>query len=94
MFARTVRINNRTGLHARPATLFVETASRFNSTISVSAGNQEVDARSALGLMLLEAIAGVEITIKAQGEDEVAAVNSLVGLVERSFDEGEPQESG
>ena len=92
MFARTVRIPNRTGLHARPATLFVETASRFTSTISVATGEQEVDARSVLGLMLLEAIAGVEITIKAQGEDEVTAVNSLIGLVERSFDEGEPQE--
>ncbi len=94
MFARTVRIHNRTGLHARPATLFVETASRFNSTISVSTGNQEVDARSVLGLMLLEAIAGIDITIKAEGEDEVTAVNSLVGLVERSFDEGAPEDSG
>ncbi len=92
MFARMVKIHNRTGLHARPATLFVETANQFTSTISVANGEQEVDARSVLGLMLLEAIAGVEITVKAQGEDEVAAVNSLVGLVERSFDEGEPQE--
>ena len=92
MFARTMRILNRTGLHARPATLFAETASRFRSAIRVSAGNQETDARSMLGLMLLEAISGSEVTIEAQGEDEVAAVNSLVDLVARRFDEEPPQE--
>lgn len=87
MFARTVKIFNKTGLHARPATLFMETASNFSSTISVVKGEQEVDAKSVLGLMLLEAIGGTEITIKAEGEDEVAAVNALVALVERRFDE-------
>ena len=87
MFARMVKIFNKTGLHARPATLFMETANNFNSTISVVKGEQEVDAKSVVGLMLLEAIGGTEITIKADGEDEVAAVNTLVALVERKFDE-------
>ena len=87
MLTRTVRIFNRTGLHARPATLFMETASNYSSTISVVKGEQEVDAKSVLGLMLLEATGGTEITIKADGEDEAAAVNALVALVERNFDE-------
>ncbi|MGB9803414.1 HPr family phosphocarrier protein, partial [Desulfofundulus sp.] len=85
MFARTVRVLNKTGLHARPATLFVETANRFRSSVSVVKGEQEVDAKSVLGLMLLEIPKGTEITIKAQGEDEVEAVNTLAELVEKKF---------
>ena len=92
MFARTVRIHNRAGLHARPATLFAETASRFSSAIRATVGDLEADARSILGLMLLEAVSGVEITIEAKGEDEIAAVNSLADLVVRGFDEEKPHE--
>jgi phosphocarrier protein len=67
--------------------MFAETAGRFNSEIRVVSGGQEVDGRSVLGLVLLEAVAGIEITIRAQGEDEIAAVNSLAGLVERDFED-------
>jgi phosphocarrier protein HPr len=87
LFTQTVCIHNRAGLHARPAALFVETASRFASDVSVIKGDQEVDAKSVLSLMLLEAVGGTELIIKADGEDEAKAVNSLVELVERNFDE-------
>lgn len=87
MYTLTVRILNRTGLHARPATLFVETACRFTCDVRVAKGDQEVDAKSILSLMLLEAVGGTELIIKAHGEDEVLAVNSLAELVESNFDE-------
>ena len=93
MFAKTVKILNQTGLHARPATLFMETASKFTAAVSVLKGDQEVDAKSVLSLMLLEAVGGTELTIKAHGEDEVAAVNALAGLVENGFDEEESRSS-
>lgn len=89
VFARTVKVLNKTGLHARPATMFVDTANKFRSSISVVKGDQEVDAKSVLGLMLLEVTKGTEITIKAQGEDEVEAVNTLAELVEKKFREEE-----
>lgn len=87
MFARKLVVPNRAGLHARPATLFVETASRFRSDVSVGRGGQTVDAKTVVGLMLLEAVGGSEITIAAEGDDEVAAVTALAELVERGFDE-------
>jgi phosphotransferase system HPr (HPr) family protein len=89
VFARTVVVGSRAGLHARPATLFVETASRFHAQVRVTSGGQAVDAKTVLGLMLLEAVRGTAITITAEGDDEVAAVTALAELVERGFDEEE-----
>lgn len=86
MFDRTVHLLNESGLHARPATLFVETASKFRSQIMVKKGDQEVDGKSVLSLMLLELTKGTPVTIKAEGEDEVQAVNALVELMEGLFD--------
>jgi phosphocarrier protein HPr len=88
VFARIVIISNPTGLHARPATLFVETAKRFRSDVRVAGGGEAVDAKSVVGLMLLEAVGGTAITITAEGVDEVAAVTALADLVEGGF-EGE-----
>lgn len=90
MFARTVTVANRAGMHARPATLFVETANRFRSEVRVASAGQAVDARTVVGLMLLEAVSGTDLTITAQGDDEVAAVTTLAELVERGFDENAP----
>lgn len=89
MFTRTVAITNTTGLHARPATLFVETAKRFRSDVRVARGGDAVDAKSVVGLMLLEAVGGTAITITAEGVDEVAAVTALAELVERGFEDEE-----
>jgi len=87
MYARRVRLANRTGLHVRPATLFMETASRFRSVIRVLGNDHAADGKSAISLMLLEAAAGTELTIEADGDDEIAAVEALVGLIESRFGE-------
>jgi phosphotransferase system HPr (HPr) family protein len=87
MFVRTVTIRNKTGLHVRPAGLFVETASKFRSAVQVATADQEADGRSVLGLMLLELTPGSEITIRAEGEDEAEAAGELAALVERGFSE-------
>jgi phosphotransferase system HPr (HPr) family protein len=85
MYSRLVTLANATGLHVRPATLFMETASRFQSAIRVRKDTSAVDGKSAIALMLLEAGCGAQLTIEADGGDEVAAVDALVELVERRF---------
>jgi len=85
--SRTVKVLNTTGLHARPAGMFIETANRFRSAIRVAKGNREVDGKSVLGLMLLEITAGVELTITAEGEDEEQTVSALAELVAGRFGE-------
>jgi phosphocarrier protein HPr len=87
MTARTVKVLNATGLHARPAGQFVETANRFRSSIRLAKGEREVNGKSVLGLMLLEITTGCEIVIKADGEDEEQAATALAQLVARGFDE-------
>ena len=87
MFVRTVRIRNKSGLHVRPAGLFVETANKFRSTVKVATADQEADGRSVLSLMLLELTPGMEITIRAEGEDEAEAAGALAALVESGFSE-------
>lgn len=87
MFARMVKIRNKTGLHVRPAGLFVETANKFRSAVQVATGDQEADGRSMLSLMLLELTPGTEITIRAEGEDEAEAAGALATLVESGFSE-------
>jgi len=82
-----MRVLNGTGLHARPAKLFVETASRFRSRITVRKQGDECDGKSILGLMLLSAAQGREITIEAHGEDETEALAALAWLVEDRFGE-------
>jgi phosphotransferase system HPr (HPr) family protein len=87
MYARRVILGNPTGLHVRPATLFMDTAKRFRSAIQVLKDTQAADGKSAISLMLLEAQPGTPLTIEANGEDEAAAVDALVDLVERRFGE-------
>lgn len=65
----------------------METASRFRSVIGVVSGKQAADGKSVLGLMLLGASPGAEITIEAQGEDEAEALNALAELITGRFGE-------
>ena len=88
MYAKHVILANPTGFHVRPATLFMETASRFRSAVRVIKNAKDADGKSAISLMLLEAAGGTTVTIEADGDDEVAAVNALVELIERRFGEG------
>jgi phosphotransferase system HPr (HPr) family protein len=87
MLYRTVAIQNRTGFHARPAGLFAELASRYGSAIRVRNRHKTSDGKSVLGLMLLGVTAGTEITIEAEGADEVEAVEALAALVQQRFGE-------
>jgi len=80
-------ILNPLGLHARAAARFVHAASGFGCRIKVGRGGREVDGKSIMGLLLLAASKGSEITITADGADEEAAVSALCGLIERGLDE-------
>ena len=86
MYSRRVTLANATGLHVRPATLFMQVATRFHSDIRVLKDTKTGDGKSAISLMLLEALPGTQLTIEAIGDDEIAAVDALVDLVERRFE--------
>ncbi len=87
MVTREVTVVNALGLHARAAARFVRLASQYGSTIRVSRGPRELDGKSILGLLLLGAALGSTITIRADGEDAVAAVEALAALVADKFGE-------
>lgn len=84
-----VTISNRLGLHARPAMLFVEAASNFNSDIHVCRcdSNNAVDGKSIMQMMMLAATKGTELQITANGDDADQAVQELASLVKSNFDE-------
>ena len=84
---RTVQVRNKFGLHARPAAEFVKLANQFQSEILVRKFDLEVNGKSIMGMMMLAAECGVEITVRASGLDAERAVNELVSLVERGFGE-------
>jgi phosphocarrier protein len=85
--ARTVQVRNKFGLHARPAAEFVKLANQFTSEIMVRKQELEVNGKSIMGMMMLAAECGVEITVRANGPDAERAVNELVQLVETGFGE-------
>lgn len=88
MATKEVIIINETGLHARPAQLFIQKASEFQSVIKViKEDGSEGDAKSILGMMSLGLAKGTKIAIKASGDDEEQAVAALVELVEQGFGE-------
>ena len=82
-----VVVRNKNGLHARPASLVAETALRFKQTsICILRGDLEVDAKSIMELLLLEATQGTKLVVKASGPEARAAVEELKRLFENSFD--------
>jgi len=87
MREKKVVIPNKLGIHARPATLFAETASRFQSEVTVEKDGMEVNGKSILGLMMLVAPKGTEIIIRTEGPDENEAIEALTKLVEEGFGE-------
>ncbi len=80
-------IVNRRGLHARAAGKLVQTAARYKSAVTLIAKGREVNARSILGVMMLAAGLGTPVTLRAEGEDAAAALEALIGLINRGFDE-------
>ena len=77
----TVAIKNKSGLHARPAALFVQIANKYDADIAVHKGKQKVNGKSIMGIMMLAAEKGSKITIVAIGEDATSAVKELENLL-------------
>ena len=87
MVEKEVEIVNKLGIHARPATSFVQLAEKFKSNIVVEKDGFEVNGKSILGMMMLVAPKGTKIKIKVDGPDEKEALEALVKLVEDGFGE-------
>jgi phosphocarrier protein HPr len=85
--SREVRILNKYGLHARPAAEFVKLANRFASEVWVSKDDVEVSGKSIMGVMMLAAVLGGEVAIRAEGDDAREAVDALADLVRNRFGE-------
>lgn len=81
MISRKVTIQNSVGLHARPATFFIQKANFYKSSIWVEKEDCRVNAKSLLGVLSLGIVKGTEITLIADGPDEADAVEGLVSLV-------------
>ncbi len=82
-------ITNKVGLHARPASLLVQTAAQFQSKIRVQFGDKTANAKSMLGVMKLGASQGDTILVRAEGEDAEQAIAALTDLAHHNFNEEE-----
>lgn len=87
MIEREVTIRNRAGLHTRPASMLVKTASQFEAEIFLRRDNYEINGKSVIGVMTLAAEQGATLTLVADGTDEEAAAETLVELFEDGFGE-------
>lgn len=87
MFVKDVEVQNQVGLHARPATFFIQKANEFKSSIWVEKEERRVNAKSLLGVLSLGIVGGTSIRVIADGADEQDAVESLVNLVNSGFAE-------
>ena len=87
MITKEVKISNAIGLHARPATFFIQKANMYNSSIWVEKDDRKVNAKSLLGVLSLGIAQGMSITVSADGADENAAVNGLIDLIETGLSE-------
>lgn len=87
MYVKDVTVQNQVGLHARPATFFIQKANEFKSSIWVEKEERRVNAKSLLGVLSLGIMGGTSIRIIAGGPDEETAVDELVKLVESGFAE-------
>ena len=87
MFVKEVMVKNQVGLHARPATFFIQKANEFKSSIWIEKEERRVNAKSLLGILSLGIVGGTTIKVIADGTDEQAAVEALVDLVDSGFSE-------
>lgn len=87
MAERSVKIVNKNGLHARPAAEIVKTASKFTSDIILVRDELEVNGKSIMGVMMLAAECGAEVTLRATGPDESAALEAIAKLISSKFGE-------
>jgi phosphocarrier protein len=87
MLERTLVVSNRLGLHARATAKLVQLLSGFRSNATLAARGREVNAKSIMGVMLLAAGQGTEVTLRVDGEDEEAAAQAVAALFAGKFDE-------
>lgn len=87
MIERKVKILNSLGLHARPSAQFVQIASKFKSDVYLSKNDREVNGKSIMGVMTLAAEMGSLLTIRVNGRDEKKAMEALVNLINKKFNE-------
>ena len=87
MYVKDVLVQNQVGLHARPATFFIQKANEYKSSIWVEKEERRGNAKSLLGVLSLGIVGGTNIRIIADGGDEEEAVNGLVDLVNSGFSE-------
>ena len=87
MISRDVVIKNSVGLHARPATFFIQKANSYKSSIWLEKDDCRVNAKSLLGVLSLGIVKGTEITLIADGADETLAIEGLVDLIDTEFRE-------
>lgn len=87
MISKMITINNDTGLHARPASLFVKTAAKFKSEVMLQKGDKRINGKSIMAVLALGVSKGADVTISADGIDEEEALNELLELVSLNFNE-------
>jgi len=87
MISKEVVINNQVGLHARPATFFIQKANEFKSSIWIEKEERRVNAKSLLGVLSLGIVKGTTITIIADGSDQDEAIETLSDLIDSDFTE-------
>ncbi|MBR6917285.1 MAG: HPr family phosphocarrier protein [Clostridia bacterium] len=87
MITREVTIKNSVGLHARPATYFIQKANAFKCAIYVEKEDRRVNAKSLLGVLSLGIVKGTVITLVADGPDEEEAIEALAGLIDNELDD-------
>ncbi len=87
MTKKKIKVSNKLGLHARPATMLVKEASKYESEIKIIKKTTEVNAKSIMGLLVLAAGKGTDLEIQAEGEDEEQAVEAIAKLFYANFDE-------
>ena len=86
---RDIVISNKLGLHARASAKLVQLLQNYSSTVWLRCLGREINAKSIMGVMMLAAGVGTPVTIRAEGPDEAAALDAVVDLFQRKFDEGQ-----
>lgn len=87
MYTKTAVVNNQVGLHARPATFFIQKANEFKSSIWIEKDERRVNAKSLLGVLSLGIVKGTTVTLVADGADEQEAIDTLTALINSDFSE-------
>lgn len=87
MKEREITVTNTLGIHARPASMIVKTAAQFSSNLTIRKDDVSTDAKSIMGVMMLAAAKDARITLTANGSDEEEALETLIALFARNFNE-------